>query len=248
MAKLSVVMPTLQKNKEMLYNLISNLNKDESVAEIIVIDNSLQGIDNISKKLKVIIPKENLFVNPSWNLGVKEAKEDIVALLNDDVTLPYDFCKSVVEKMTPDMGIVGFHRDYIENIPQVMPIPELEEITLEEAEGRCGFFGIAMFFYKSAYIEIPEDMKIFWGDDWLFYMNRKRKIKNYLISGQKIYHWGSLSSTDKTVNPYSKKDSKLYRKYTRKWWNNIFNYEPVFRGFRITIFGIDILKHYDKKH
>ena len=248
MKKVSVVIPTLQKNIEMLNNLVNMLEKDESVSEIIVIDNSCCGYNSDCSKLRTIVPKENLFVNPSWNLGVKEAKEDIVALLNDDVTLPYDFCSRVAEKMSPEMGIVGFHRDFIDNIPQVMPIPESTEIKLERANGRCGFFGIAMFFYKSSYVDIPEDIKVYWGDDWLYYQNIKLHRKNYYISNQRIYHWGSLSSTDKVVSPYSKHDSKLYRKYTRKWWQNIFNLETVYKGFRFTFFGIELLYHYDKKH
>ena len=71
---LSIVIPTLQKNKEILYNLIDSLDTDKSVGEIIIIDNSLKGIEYISQKVKVITPEENLFVNPSWNLGVKEAR------------------------------------------------------------------------------------------------------------------------------------------------------------------------------
>ena len=248
MKKVSVVIPTLQKNIEILSNLVKSLDGDDSVSEIILIDNSLKGYNNESKKLRVITPNENLFVNPSWNLGVKEAKEEIVALLNDDVTIPDDFCKKIVEQMNSDMGIVGFHRDFIENIPQVMPIPDSTALKLEEASGRCGFFGIAMFFYKTSYVEIPDDIKIFWGDDWLYTQNKKRKRKNYYIKNQLIYHWGSLSSTDKTVNPYSKHDSKLYRKYTRKWWNYILNIEPVFRGCRFTLFGLELLYHYDKYH
>ena len=248
MKKISIVIPTLQKNIEMLNNLVRNLETDEAVSEILVIDNSCKGYTLECAKLRVIVPEENLFVNPSWNLGVKEAKEEVVALLNDDVTLPYSFCSRVIEKMTPDMGIVGFHRDFIDNIPQVMPIPDSTELTLEKATGRCGFFGITMFFYKTSYVEIPEDIKIFWGDDWLYYQNKKLKRENYFIVNQRIYHWGSLSSTDKVVNPYSKKDSKLYRKYTRKWWNYIFNIEPVYKGLRITIFGIELLHHWDKKH
>lgn len=248
MKKISVVIPTLQKNVEILNNLVNSLNKDQAVGEIIVIDNSCKGYDFDCEKLRVIIPEENLFVNPSWNLGVKEAKEEIVALLNDDITLPCDFCSRVVEKMASDMGVVGFHIDFIDNIPKVMPTPKTTELKLEKASGRCGFFGIAMFFYKTSYIEIPEDIKIYWGDDWLYSQNEKRHRKNYYISNQRIYHWGSLSSTDKVVNPYSKHDSKLYRKYTRKWWQQIYNYEPVFRGFRITIFGIELLYHFDKNH
>ena len=105
-----------------------------------------------------------------------------------------------------------------------------------------------MFFYKTSYYEIPEDIKIFWGDDWLFYQNKKHKTKNYLITNQKIYHYDGLSSNDKAVNPYAENDCRLYKNYTQKWWQKIFNYETVFRGFRLTIFGLKFLHHYDKKH
>lgn len=248
MKKISVIIPTLQKNLEILNNLVTSLDRDESVSEIIIIDNSTKGYKHNSTKLKVIVPKKNLFVNPSWNLGVKEAKEEIISLLNDDITIPNEFCKNIIEQMTSDMGIVGFHKDYIENVQKIMPTPESTKIKLEKATGRCGYYGVAMFFYKSSYIEIPEDIKIFWGDDWLYYQNKKKKRTNYFIINQRIYHWGSLSSTDKVVNPYSKKDSKLYRKYSRNFLQRIFNIEQVYKGIRFTILGIEILHHYDKNH
>ena len=248
MKQVSAVIPTLQKNLELLNNLVKVLNEDESVSEIIVIDNSISGYSYDSPKIRVIVPETNMFVNLSWNLGVKEAKEDIVALLNDDITIPKDFCKSVVEKMNSEMGIVGFHRDFVENIQEIKEPPKLTDLTLEKAEGRCGYFGVAMFFYKSSYVDIPEEIKVFWGDDWLYDQSKKQKKDNYYITNQKIYHWGSLSSTDKRVNPYSKKDAVLYRKYTRKWWQYIFNYEKVYKGYRLTILGIELLHHYDKKH
>ena len=248
MKKVSVVIPTLQKNLELLNNLVKTLSDDDCVSEIIIIDNSTKGYTHESDKIRVIVPKENLFVNPSWNLGVKEAKENIVALLNDDITIPEKFCKSVVSRMDENMGVVGFHRNFIINTPEIKPLPELNYLYLGKAAGRCGFFGVAMFFYKTSYFEIPEDIKIFWGDDWLYTQNKKRKRINYYIKGQIIYHYGSLSSTDKVVNPYSKNDSKLYRKYTRKWWQQIFNIEPVYKGFRFTILGLELLHHYDKKH
>ena len=116
MKKVSVVIPTLQKKLEILNNLIKMLDSDNFVTEIIVIDNSTKGYIYESNKVKVIVPKENLFVNPSWNLGVKESKEDIVALLNDDITIPENFCKNVVSQMNEKMGVVGFHRDYIINM------------------------------------------------------------------------------------------------------------------------------------
>ena len=248
MKKVSVVIPTLQKNVELLNNLVKALNNDNSVTEIIIIDNSIKGYAYESDKVRVIVPKENLFVNASWNLGVKEAKEDVVALLNDDITIPENFCQSVVSQMHEKMGVVGFHRDYIINIPKVVPTLASTDIVLEKAIGRCSYFGVAMFLYKTSYFEIPEDIKIYWGDDWLYFQNKKRKRNNYYIVGQEIYHYGSLSSTDKVVAPYSKNDSKLYRKYTRTWWQKIINAETTYKGFRLTFFGVELLCHYDKKH
>ncbi len=71
MSKISVVIPTLQKSVELLTNLVNSLIEDDVVGEIIVIDNSLKGFDVENKKVRVVIPKKNLFVNPSWNFGVE---------------------------------------------------------------------------------------------------------------------------------------------------------------------------------
>ena len=76
--KLSVIIPTLQKNLDFLNQLINSLINDEAVGEIIVIDNSTKGFEYQNEKVRVIVPKQNLFVNPSWNLGTREAKYDIV--------------------------------------------------------------------------------------------------------------------------------------------------------------------------
>ena len=104
MVKISVIIPTLQKNLSFLINLLSTLERDTSVDEIIVIDNSLRGLNYKSSKLRLIIPEENLFVNPSWNLGVKEAKNELVALLNDDIIIPDGFCSRIAEKMNALRG------------------------------------------------------------------------------------------------------------------------------------------------
>lgn len=246
--KITVVIPTLQKQKEMLVNLLETLDQDSLVEEIILIDNSLKGLDYTNSKLKLINPKENMFVNPSWNLGVKEAKNSIVALLNDDIIIPADFCSRVVEKMSPNMGCVGFNIDNIQETREIKTLPEIGNLSLEETEFRGNHWGIAIFFYKSSYDEIPNDIKIFCGDDWIFLQNELYNRRNYNITGQNIYHWGSLSSASKSLSKIGNSDRKIYRQYTRKWWQYIFNIEPVFRGARLTIFGIELLHHYSKKH
>jgi hypothetical protein len=246
--RVSVVIPTLQKNLELLNNLVKMLDKDPSVSEIIIIDNAIKGYSFDSNKLRVITPKENLFVNPSWNFGAREAKEEIIALLNDDITIPEDFCKNVVSQMTDEMGLVGCHIDYVDNTPEIKAPPENTGIKLKRSFGRNTYFGIAMFVSKKHYYEIPEDIKIFWGDEWLYYQNEKHKFINCDITNQRIYHFGSLSSKTNVANPYMKSDCKLYKKYTKKWWQYVCNCEQVFRGFKLTILGLEFTYHWDKKH
>ena len=238
MNKISVIIPTLQKNKDLLVNLLHALNQDKGVDEIIVIDNSLKGIDENIEKLKVIKPSENMFVNPSWNYGVKIAKNNFIALLNDDITISPNFCSNVASKMTPDMGIAGFNINYVEINENIVPQPQDSEIFLEKINFRPDHFGIAMFFYKSSYIEIPEGLKIHFGDDWLLLKNKELKRQNYVISGQKIYHFSSL--TVKTIpSKIFKKERKIYKKHTLKWYQYIFDIEKRYEGYRIRLFGIN---------
>ena len=236
---LSIVIPTLQKNKEILYNLIDSLDTDNSVGEIIIIDNSLKGIEYISQKVRVITPKENLFVNPSWNLGVKEAKYDIVALFNDDISVSENFCSSVISKMTPDMGIVGFNSgEYMEVCDKFSEQPIKTEITLEPIKYMDKYFGVAMFFFKNAYTQIPNEMKIVYGDNFLIYNCQKNKKMCYRINGQKILHIGSLSSSNPKLKPICKNDSKIYKKLTMTFSRRMFSYENCWDCYKIRLSGL----------
>ena len=58
-AGVTAVIPTLQKNKEILTKLIEALERDTAVTEILLIDNSLIGFKHSSSKLTVITPEEN---------------------------------------------------------------------------------------------------------------------------------------------------------------------------------------------
>ena len=68
---LSIIIPTMQKDLEVLNKLLLELDGDDSVGEILVIDNSCKGFKTDLKKVKVFAQNENLFVNPAWNLGIK---------------------------------------------------------------------------------------------------------------------------------------------------------------------------------
>lgn len=244
---LSIVIPTLQKNLAALYNLLDNLTKDEAVSEIIIIDNSLKGLNYNHPKIRIITPNENLYVNPSWNLGVKEAKGEIVGLLNDDIMIAKDFCSDIIKQMNRSMGLVGMNSgDYIITTNEIKN-PKKTDLYLEKTKYMDMSFGVMMFFYKDTYPFIPDKLKIVYGDVWLYYQykkqqerERERRKENYRISGQIVYHLGSISSGDKVFNPICRQDAKNYKKMTVKWYHRMFSYDETWKGYKIRILGLTL--------
>ena len=109
------------------------------------------------------------------------------------------------------------------------------------------YWGVSLFFYKSSYIKIPEEMKIFHGDEWIFEQNKKLGRQNYFICGQTIYHVGKLSSGQKSLSDIAERDHKIYSEYKYKWYNKIFLIEGRLNGLRITILGLRIAISYKKR-
>ena len=87
----SVVIPTLWKSDK-IFKLLDDLENCPLINDIVLINNTPEFAPDIEKynKINLYTPKENLYVNPSWNLGVGLAKNELVCLINDDVNPPID--------------------------------------------------------------------------------------------------------------------------------------------------------------
>ncbi len=216
MKKLSIIIPTLQKNFALLENLIKTFSKDKVVGEIIIIDNSLKGIDINNDKLRVVIPDENLFVNPSWNLGIKLAKYEYFGLINDDIIVQDDFCSVIMEHYKDGMGLIGIDSKFvIDDRSKADQIGHLKfpqnKYKVRKLKRRENNFGIAIFGEKSCYTPIPEEIKIWCGDDYLFDYNKDRGRNNYSIQGLTVYHIHNLSSSISKYDQVKLNDFALYK-------------------------------------
>lgn len=193
---ISFIVPTMWKSKDTLFNMLDSY-KEANIpnAEFILIDNSHECY--LEPEITILIPKENLFVNKSWNIGVQLAKNDIVCLLNDDIEINFQTIKNNIEAINNlDFGIIGF--DANKNLGTERN-DDTDIFEFKEAECRYLGFGCMMFIRKENYIKIDERLRIFFGDDLLYWWNRdKNDRKIYIIDNLKAL--GSLSATSATYN------------------------------------------------
>lgn len=216
---LSIIIPTMQKDTDVLHKLLEELDIDDNVAEIIVIDNSTVGFDHNYKKVKVFVQNRNLFVNPAWNLGIKLSSSDIkfFGILNDDIIFPRNLFKAVnkfLETSNEKVGLIGI--DCIDNTPkkEFDTYPEDSNLKFESIDKLSGFWGSAFFGDKQHYFEIPNEIKIFYGDHFLFRRNQQAGRKNFKITNIKVKHLESLTSHSSS---FMQKLFKSDRKYCIKY-------------------------------
>ena len=110
MSKVSAIIPTLWRAKEFTDHLVNVLVEDESVGEIIIIDNAPADFFYDNEKVVMLRQEENIYVNPSWNLGVEESDYDKFIILNDDIIIPYNFVSQLEKWLTEDRGIIGIDK------------------------------------------------------------------------------------------------------------------------------------------
>ncbi len=175
--KYSVIIPTIQKAWSITRVLLDSILKDDLVGEVILINNGGAPINLVNEKLKIVNLQENAFVNPAWNLGVKMAKYDNIALLNDDILLPINILSKI-----PDLdnyGVLGCNQDMSEEMDLIPFESEVHGIT--KIDFRPHQFGVFMFFKKERYRSIPSRFKIWYGDDYIFNNNKNNGIVNVKI-------------------------------------------------------------------
>jgi len=234
--KISFIIPTMWFNSR-IFSLIERLEALPNCDEILIIDNfpSNKNGDNLVrlnysptkynsrfewkdiKKVRILEQKENIYVNPAWNLGVKEARNDLICLLNDDVYI--DLYEVVMNKITPahfrGLGIMGMNPFcYMKDEWR----KQEDVATLDFFVGHG--FGCCMFLHKDHYYPIPDDLKIWFGDNWLFLKNQEAGLKNAVIGN----HWID-SDMSCTVTHINKKDPSVIQKEI-EWWASYTEGEP----------------------
>jgi hypothetical protein len=221
MDKISIIVPTLWKSEGFKERLM-NISALESVEEIILIDNTINPPHLDIDKLNHIKEYENTYVNPAWNKGYELAKSNKLCFMNDDVDFDLNLFKNILPHITEDKGMIGLNEYHGNGVWEDEPDcdksradyrrgnrkMELKVIQLDEKR-RPGF-GCLWFIHKNSYKLIPNDMKIWYGDDWIYYKSGK---PNWAILNLDIIGKPSQTSDLSEFNKVKQNDQRVYYKY-----------------------------------
>lgn len=194
---ITLVIPTLWMGGK-INEIVSNFLKlAEEDIELILIDNTNSNFYTADKKIVLVKPSENLFVNPSWNIGVNLAKNDIVCIANDDIIFNLQTLINNIDLFKgKDFGMAGL--DMKGQSKELNKDSDI--ITLTPTTYRGFGFGCFFIVQKNKWKNIPDKMKIFYGDDWLFHKCTINKYKTFFLSGLK---WnGKFETTSKKFFNY----------------------------------------------
>lgn len=195
----SIIIPTMWKSS-MIDTMLVEYENSPLVGEVILIDNNPSKKGKISKfkKLRYHTRGENIYVNPSWNWGASLSKHKII-LANDDIIIP---------DVTKLLTFINDKKSY--DILGVSHKPKLGALSVLNINSFPSK-GYGCFMYIKNYITIPEQFKIWYGDNILFEYNKSRGL---------IYNSGIKSKNGVTVEQFRKticKDDDLeYIKFKKE--------------------------------
>jgi len=229
----TVVIPTMLKFfpfKQFLKTLAIYAFSDKSkIGEIIIINNSEQkDLDKefaeYKEKIKFLSYGINIGCNPAWNIGVQYAKYDKICLLNDDVIFDLTLFDKLDLLNNLETGIVGLCPG-VKDFNQPPFINGEIKILPWNHEHTYGY-GCLMFIHKKNYIPIPKELKIYYGDNWLFDLCLNNRKTNYIITDLVHYtpYATTVSSLSKTI---IEEEDKIYQEKfkSESWAISIFNIE-----------------------
>jgi glycosyltransferase involved in cell wall biosynthesis len=209
MNKYSIIIPTLWKSNR-TKKLINDLQQCEYVDEIIIIDNSFDGHqDTKVEKIRFVSFGGNIYVNPAWNKGIELAKNECVALCNDDINFNPNIFGVIDESILSYVGIIGMGEgNYKDDIDK----ENGSYIDVWQPGINDWGWGCMILLNKKNWIDIPDNIKIWYGDNFIKDVNPAPKavLRNFKVETEM-----STTSDGDEWNDRKKEDQINFINYLR---------------------------------
>lgn len=211
MQKYTVIIPTLWKS-DRTQKLIQDLLECQYVDEIIIIDNAgteeCDKLSTIHSKLRMVSKGENIYVNPAWNWGIELAKNECIALVNDDINFDPNIFGVITENILMS-GIIGMGEG---NYKDVYDDKRGPYIDMWKPGINDWGWGCMILLKKEHWKPIPNEIKIWYGDNFIKDVNPVAKgcLRNFPIDTEM-----STTSDEKEWDEIKKQDYEYFINYLR---------------------------------
>ena len=177
----TAVIPTMLKSPR-LKKLAEDLQNSEYVSEVIIIDNSgnLEPSLEPHPKQKYICEGRNTGCNPAWNKGVRLSSNELIVICNDDINFDPIILGALTDEVVESAGVIGMGAgNYNENFDNSQN-PYLEEWFPGVNDHG---WGSLMMLKKSMWVDIPENIIVWYGDNFIKEIN---SVKKSILRGFKV--------------------------------------------------------------
>ncbi len=166
-----IIVPTMWRTPEFSEIYLPIYEECPEVNAVIIIDNDPRARPakerfERSTKVRIISQEENIYVNPAWNEGAAVATSEWLCILNDDIAV-----ESEIFSMISELDWRGRSIDIIGlNLQDDVGETRLEKISPRKDQPlgpQFPSYGACMFLPRLKYRYIPDDFKIWFGDDYL---------------------------------------------------------------------------------
>lgn len=209
--------------KTMLEKLVCN----HIVDDIIIIDNDPKNrpewftFFHTSSKIRLLEQEKNIYVNPAWNLGVSESKNDIICLLSDDVWFDLSILNKIHACIEREQICLGADIScYTHNAPDEIL---LKEITYtQESDSWLLGYGCVIFLHRKNFERIPEEMLIWYGDFWIVKAFLDKKLLPKKIFNTRINTNSASTSGEEQFSIVKQNDSINFAKILGQHWHDYY--------------------------
>ena len=221
----SVVIPSMWRYKPFL-TFLEDLCIFDIIDEIIIIDNDpINRPSSLKRDVNLLQSKfgdevglltrgENIFVNPAWNWGVEIARHDKICILNDDLIFDLRVFYHVERILSPENNVIGLHAG--DPVHNQIPVTD-GQINIIPWTGQNTFgFGQLMFIHKSKWIPIPDQLKMYYGDNWIFDMQLRRQLPIHIITNMLFKTPCAVTSSEFGGSELLAKEDRLYKEIMNK--------------------------------
>ena len=164
---ISYIIPTLWKSPN-IFTLIKGFESiNDPNAELIIINNDIKAVNYkpTDKRIRVFQMDENQFVNPSWQLGFDYSTQGKIAIVNDDIIFNIKrFHEFVIASDAKAICMTNHNR--IDNDDNEWALVSNDSPNARPAGG-----GQLMMVNKENWPTLPYNMKLWHGDDVIYYYN-----------------------------------------------------------------------------